>query len=299
MQLACPHCHGASDVPAGQPLADFVCAHCGRSFDLISGDTLRSAPHPSTPDREADPAATLDPVPPAAPGREPASPTHPVKGGLVPTEAIRRHVLRIRCPHCRKTMELADDRALVELTCPSCGGSFGVAGDEALAYETQGGTLRRRTVFGRFELLEELGSGAFGAVWKARDTQLDRIVALKLPRHGQLTADEMEKFFREARAAAQSRHPSIVSVHEVGIQDDTIFIADGGDVVTMSAGVIRTRKPGHWLDPGPLGTLGVGTPFAIAAKAAKPQNEVFVLSAMGRSDLRGLTSIRSFASTWG
>ncbi len=59
--------------------------------------------------------------------------------------------------------------------------------------------------------------------------------------------------------------------------DDSIFIADGGDVVTISANVIRTRKPGKWLDPGPLGTLGVGTPFAIAAKTAFPATEVVVL----------------------
>ncbi|MHC1730212.1 MAG: thiamine pyrophosphate-binding protein [Syntrophobacteraceae bacterium] len=61
------------------------------------------------------------------------------------------------------------------------------------------------------------------------------------------------------------------------LSEDTIFIADGGDVVTISANVIRTRKPGKWLDPGPLGTLGVGAPFAIAAKAAFPQNEVVTL----------------------
>jgi acetolactate synthase-1/2/3 large subunit len=61
------------------------------------------------------------------------------------------------------------------------------------------------------------------------------------------------------------------------ITDDTIFIADGGDVVTMSANAIRTRKPGRWLDPGPLGTLGVGTPFAIAAKTAFPQTDVVAL----------------------
>lgn len=61
------------------------------------------------------------------------------------------------------------------------------------------------------------------------------------------------------------------------LTEDSIFIADGGDVVTISANVIKTRKPGKWLDPGPLGTLGVGAPFAIAAKAAFPQCEVVAL----------------------
>ena len=71
------------------------------------------------------------------------------------------------------------------------------------------------------------------------------------------------------------------------LTEDTIFIGDGGDIVTMSASVIRTHKPGHWLDPGPLGTLGVGAPFAIAAKAAMPDKEVFVLFGDGAFGLTG------------
>jgi WD40 repeat protein/Flp pilus assembly protein TadD len=69
---------------------------------------------------------------------------------------------------------------------------------------------------GKFQLLERVGSGAFGAVWRARDTTLDRVVALKVPHTGLLTAEEdLERFLREARAAAQLRHPGIVPVHEV------------------------------------------------------------------------------------
>ncbi|MBI1926807.1 thiamine pyrophosphate-binding protein, partial [Candidatus Poribacteria bacterium] len=61
------------------------------------------------------------------------------------------------------------------------------------------------------------------------------------------------------------------------LTEDTIFIGDGGDVVTISARAIHPRQPGHWMDPGPLGTLGVGTPFAIAAKVACPEKEVLIL----------------------
>ena len=61
-----------------------------------------------------------------------------------------------------------------------------------------------------------LGLDGFGAVWKARDTQLDRIVAIKIPHSGLLTEKEqLERFQREARAAAHLRDPNIVRVLEV------------------------------------------------------------------------------------
>ncbi|MCH8213033.1 MAG: hypothetical protein IIC54_03055 [Proteobacteria bacterium] len=58
------------------------------------------------------------------------------------------------------------------------------------------------------------------------------------------------------------------------LTDDTIYIGDGGDVVTISAQAVQPHSPGHWMDPGPLGTLGVGTAFALAAKLAHPEKEV-------------------------
>jgi acetolactate synthase-1/2/3 large subunit len=56
--------------------------------------------------------------------------------------------------------------------------------------------------------------------------------------------------------------------------EDTIYIGDGGDVVTISAQAVRPRNPGQWMDPGALGSLGVGTGFAIAAGLANPSKEV-------------------------
>jgi acetolactate synthase I/II/III large subunit len=58
------------------------------------------------------------------------------------------------------------------------------------------------------------------------------------------------------------------------LTDDTIYIGDGGDVVTISAQAVRPRRPGNWMDPGALGSLGVGTGFAMAAKLAHPHKEV-------------------------
>jgi hypothetical protein len=76
---------------------------------------------------------------------------------------------------------------------------------------------------GRFELIEELGVGSFGHVFKAHDTELDRIVAVKVRRG--LAADdaeEKERFLREARSAAQLKHPGIVAVHEAGETDEGV-----------------------------------------------------------------------------
>ena len=58
------------------------------------------------------------------------------------------------------------------------------------------------------------------------------------------------------------------------LTDDTIYIGDGGDVVTVSAQAVRPRSPGCWMDPGALGSLGVGTGFAMAAKLVHPHKEV-------------------------
>ena len=58
------------------------------------------------------------------------------------------------------------------------------------------------------------------------------------------------------------------------LTEDTIYIGDGGDVVTISAQAVRPRRPGNWMDPGALGSLGVGTGFAMAAKLAHPKKEV-------------------------
>ncbi len=58
------------------------------------------------------------------------------------------------------------------------------------------------------------------------------------------------------------------------LTEDTIYIGDGGDVVTISAQAVEPRAPGNWMDPGALGALGVGTGFALASKLVRPEKEV-------------------------
>jgi len=146
------------------------------------------------------PKAVSDPSPTSVHGIKKSPETRP---------PLSAQVKRIRCPHCHNPIQLVDDQP-EEVLCPGCGSSF------RLRDSRQTATVSEMRPLGKFQLLERVGIGAFGAVWRARDTVLDRIVALKIPHAGLLTsAAELERFHREARAAAQLRHPGIVTVHEV------------------------------------------------------------------------------------
>ncbi|MEO1994276.1 MAG: protein kinase, partial [Planctomycetaceae bacterium] len=129
--------------------------------------------------------------------------------------------MHIRCPHCHNPIEMIDDDPASDVSCPSCGSAFNLAVDTETLSQSEEVSLR---TIAHFELVEQLGYGAFGTVWKARDTKLDRTVAIKIPRKDQLSPTEAEQFLREARAAAQLRHAHIVRVHEVGREEGTLYI---------------------------------------------------------------------------
>ena len=77
--------------------------------------------------------------------------------------------------------------------------------------------------FGRYEALEELARGANGIVYKARDRELGRIVALKALRHREAGPGARERFVREARLAASLDHPNIVRIFETGEHAGRMF----------------------------------------------------------------------------
>jgi WD40 repeat protein/tRNA A-37 threonylcarbamoyl transferase component Bud32 len=145
--------------------------------------------------------------------------------------------MQLFCPHCRTTIEIAQ-ASQEEIVCPTCGSSFRLERGSTTNY------LPRHDRIGKFELLERIGQGAFGTVYKARDPELDRVVALKVPRAGQLAeGQEFDRFLREARSAAQLRHPSIVPVHDVGQHDGLPYlVSDFVDGVTL-ADVLTARRP--------------------------------------------------------
>src|SRR4051812_49584972 len=119
-------------------------------------------------DINADPLATrAQPTPP-----ELAAATKPDKRD----ESSGSGCLEVRCPNCHAPTEVAVDTSLTDLTCSSCGSHFSLVDQDKATRMAPA-----LTTLGRFELIERLGIGAFGSVWKARDKELDRTVAIKVP----------------------------------------------------------------------------------------------------------------------
>lgn len=112
------------------------------------------------------------------------------------------------CPACGTLVSVAQEEPLARVTCPSCGEQ-----------------LRVERAFDNFLLVETLGVGGMGAVYKAQDTRLDRFVALKLLRK-ELSADpeEAARLEQEARVTASVNHPNVVQVYSSGSAHGQIYL---------------------------------------------------------------------------
>lgn len=129
------------------------------------------------------------------------------------------------------------------------------------------------------------------AVGQATSGRIDNGAAGRKAWLEELRAQEneaQEKRLPLQHSDARPIHPYRL-VHEINefLTEDSIYIGDGGDIVTFSGQVIQPKVPGHWLDPGPLGTLGVGIPFVLAATYARPDQEVVALFGDGAFSLTG------------
>ncbi len=128
---------------------------------------------------------------------------------------------RLICPSCEHTVAAGDYQSEVA-HCENCGHSF------RLERVWPGSPLDEIRIVGRFQLLDRVGRGSFGTVWRARDTQLDRVVAVKIPHHHALESVlDSERIEREARVAAQLRHPGIVRLYEILTVDEMpVLVSD-------------------------------------------------------------------------
>jgi len=98
---------------------------------------------------------------------------------------------------------------------------------------------------GRFEILGQIGAGSYGTVFKARDVELGRMVAIKMLRAGRLGgAEELDRFLREARSFAQLKHPGIVTLYEIGQDEGRYYLVEEMvDGITLAARMEKGPVP--------------------------------------------------------
>lgn len=146
----------------------------------------------------------------------------------------------------------------------------GLVGDIGLIFETMLAMMERDGVTVSYQNVVD--------TWRAREQAEEANLA------GQLTSDEVPiDPLRMCKEIADF------------VTDDMILVGDGGDIVAKAAKVVPVPRKGLWMDPGPLGTLGVGMPFALAAQIAHPEKRVLIIYGDGSFGLNGFeydTAIR-------
>ena len=123
-------------------------------------------------------------------------------------EATPQNVIE-NCPSCGGAIDVTDEMPFAQIYCPHCGEG-----------------MRARRMFNNFELLELIGQGGMGSVFRAFDHNLQRTVALKvLRREVSANAEERAKLEQEARVTASVNHPHVVRVYSFGEADGQFYLA--------------------------------------------------------------------------
>jgi tetratricopeptide (TPR) repeat protein/ribosomal protein S27E len=153
------------------------------------------------------------------------------------------------CPKCRNSIEWITDPTAIACTCPGCGSVLcpDDAGDatvkDTIAAAESTSLLLQCQKIGRFQIECELGHGGYGTVFKAHDSKLQRLVAVKVPRHGGGgTEKERQRFLREARNASRLHHPGIVPIFDLGESDGLVYIVSEFVDGSTLAALLPPRK---------------------------------------------------------
>jgi serine/threonine protein kinase/tetratricopeptide (TPR) repeat protein len=171
-----------------------------------------------------------------------------------------------KCPKC-ETVNAADSKFCKECATPLPSGAMGQA-SFTLTLETTPDELARGTLFaGRYEIIEELGAGGMGRVYRAHDTKLNEEVALKLIKP-EIAADKRtaERFRNELKVARKIRHKNVCGMYDFHEEGKTLFLTmeyvRGEDLKSL---IHRTK------------TLSVGTALAVARQIAEGLGEAHKL----------------------
>lgn len=148
-------------------------------------------------------------------------------------------------------------------------GAFALKKTEAPTLPTTPVEPTRPESFGDYEILEEIGRGGMGIVYKARQKSLGRIVAIKMMREARLSSEsDRARFFAEAEAAARLKHPNIVTVYEVGDHNGLPFIV---------MEFVEGRNLSQRLTEGPLAPRDAARLVAEVARAVQQAHERGIL----------------------
>ncbi|HET6407263.1 MAG TPA: serine/threonine-protein kinase [Chthoniobacteraceae bacterium] len=196
-----------------------------------------------------------------------------------------------RCPHCGKSIGTGSPLGL----CAEClleAGLSSVGGEDGPPIAPAPTPAELASRFPQLEILELLGRGGMGAVYKARQVELGRIVALKiLPPSLGSAASFAERFAREARALAQLNHHGIVTLYEFGRTDDGLFyflmeFVDGMNLRQLLAGGRIAPREALSIVPELCDALQYAHDRGIVHRDIKPENILL--------DRRGRVKIADF-----